>query len=341
MDFRSWLFIIDQFHSVGQRIKQNNKKTIATWWHNVQQNVKGLLKFIYRAWWKKNNRNIIADQFCCRTVFSFWVGWGGGGVVLPPPANNLLTHSQKHPHAHTEPSGSCLRGGQIKYLFTLSGERLDRAPLILSLWEPLLPWITLSLGAPRQTSGHAPLRSMPRHRPHHPTTSPEPPPPPPPSLTHPCTTGGGGGTRDREWMREIKREEREGTGRDGGNRGQTETRKDDRRNTLVIHSVLVLKGKIYTYPEALFLPKNTKNTPCCSSPPKNTIHLTLCSAVFHHRWRCIYGHSKFLHSWKIGTSLAHWWMQKHRPLNRKRLESKNYEAALLLGSPGMPVAWGW
>lgn len=47
----------------------------------------------------------------------------------------------------------------------------------------------------------------------------------------------------------------------------------------------------------------------------------------------IYGDSKFLLSWKIVAGLAHWWTQQHGLLNRKRLESKNYEAALLLGSP--------
>lgn len=68
-------------------------------------------------------------------------------------------------HTHTQTNGSCWCGGQIKYLFPVSGECLDRAPLILVLWEPLVPWITLSLRAPRQTGSHAPFCSMPRHQP--------------------------------------------------------------------------------------------------------------------------------------------------------------------------------
>lgn len=128
-----------------------------------------------------------------------------------PPVSNLLTQPQKpiHTHkTHTEPSGSCLHGGQIKYLFTLSGERLDRAPLILSLWEPLVPWITLSLGAPRQTSSHAPLRSMPRHRPHHPTANPR-----APTLSDQPLHHGGG----RRWRNPRHRVDvRDGAWREGG-----------------------------------------------------------------------------------------------------------------------------
>ncbi len=172
-----------------QKLLQNDDKM-----QFVLQNVCSTVKndcLPYAA--EKNNRNVI-DQFCCRTMLLLGLN----------TFTEIHTHTHTHTltKTHTEPSGGCLRGGQIKYLFTLSGERLDRAPLILSLWEPLVPWITLSLGAPRQTSGHAPLRSKPRHRPHQLTTSPEPPPPPPPSLTHPCTTGGGGGTRDRVDVRD-------------------------------------------------------------------------------------------------------------------------------------------
>lgn len=68
-------------------------------------------------------------------------------------------------HTHAQTNGSCWCGEQIKYLFPVSRECLDRAPLILSLWEPPVPWIILSLRALRQTGSHAPFCSMPRHQP--------------------------------------------------------------------------------------------------------------------------------------------------------------------------------
>ena len=147
---------------------------------------------------------------------------------------------------------------------------------------------------------------MPRHRPHQPRRQPR---APPPTLTHPCTTGGGGGTRDREWMREIKHEEREETEGDGGNRGQTEMRmreKDDRRNTLVIHSVLVLKRKKNTHNLKLCSFPKTHKTPRTAFPKKiyDTADIML-GCPSSHLMRCIYGHSKFWLNWKIGIRLAH------------------------------------
>lgn len=84
---------------------------------------------------------------------------------------SALSHATKiqykrgNTHTHAQTNGSCWCGEQIKYLFPVSGECLDRAPLILSLWEPPVPWIILSLRALRQTGSHAPFCSMPRHQP--------------------------------------------------------------------------------------------------------------------------------------------------------------------------------
>lgn len=107
---------------------------------------------------------------------------GGGGI----------------PSVQAAPCGSCsVDGGQIKCLFPLSGEQLDTAPLIPSRCEPLAPWITVSLGAPEETSGHAPppppslLRSMPRRGPQH------------PSLTRPCTARRG--WRNQTQSLDVKR----------------------------------------------------------------------------------------------------------------------------------------
>lgn len=130
-------------------------------------------------------------------------------------------------------------------------------------------------------------------------------------MTHPCTTGGDGGTRDREWMWEIKHEEREGTERDGGNRGQTEMRKPEKM-TEEIHwwfSVLVQGEKKIHIPWS-FVPSQKKKKKVRYS--WHYVGLSFIAAYGVYLFM-----SKFLLNWKIGTSLAHWWMHKHRPMNRK------------------------
>lgn len=135
-----------------------------------------------------------------------------------------LSHTHTQARARTR-NGSCWRGGQIKYLFPVSGECLDRAPLILSLWEPLVPWIMLSLRAPRQTGSHAPFCSMPRHQP---TTS-------TPIFSDPPLRHRG---RWKSAKRRERKEVRDEGGREGGDEkksGGTDPRmhKGDRRNTIV------------------------------------------------------------------------------------------------------------
>lgn len=158
--------------------------------------------------------------FLLQDFFSFgferlwWWRWSWYSHPLHQQSSEVFTeahaHPRRHTHKHTEASGSCLCGGQIKYLFSLSGERLDRAPLILSLWEPLVPWITLSLGAPRQTSSHAPLCSKPRQRPYQPRA---------PTLSDPPLRHRGGG---RWWRRNPRQivDVRDGAWREGGDGGR-------------------------------------------------------------------------------------------------------------------------
>lgn len=68
------------------------------------------------------------------------------------------------------------------------------------------------------------------------------------------------------------------------------------------------------------------------------IQLTLRRADFHLKlMTCIYGYSKFLLRWKmVGTD-----KRSSTACKKKGLQSKNYEAVLLLGSPGEPLASGW
>lgn len=111
------------------------------------------------------------------------------------------------------------------------------------------------------------------------------------------------------------------TERDGGNRGQTEMRmpeKDDRRNTLVIQCSGAEREK----------KKNSR----CFSPKKIYDTADIMSGCLSSQlMRFIYGHSKFLLNWKIGTIA---WCTDECRSRRKWLESKNDEAALLLGESG-------
>lgn len=68
-----------------------------------------------------------------------------------------------------------------------------------------------------------------------------------------------------EWMREIKHEEREGTGERWRQNRNENARKDDRRNTLVIHSILVLKGGNNTQTPKLCSFPQTHKTPHTAS----------------------------------------------------------------------------
>ena len=192
-------------------------------------------------------------------LYFFLRAWRRG--ITAHLSNNLLTHS----HIALTQSRAVVAWtvGWLN-IFLLSGEQLGRTPLILSSWEPLVLWIMHSLGAPRQTSGHAPSAWCPDTGLTTPNANTEPPPLPPPLQTHPFMAWGGwgGGGTQGEWMWEIEN-----------------TEKEDKE--MGVHKKMT--KEIYQW-FTTFL----KNQTCHIKHMKFTTHLTQCWAVFHFISRYIY-----------------------------------------------------